>query len=297
MRNIGVVGVGKWGANLARNFTELGALRGTYDMKKRCTYSSLSEMLQDAGIEGVAIATPSWTHYEVAKQCLEADKHVLLEKPMCSSVAQGEELAAIAKEHNLVLLVGHVLRYHDAFLDLAKKVREGLLGEVRYIASTRLNDGRVRVEEDVLWSFAPHDISLMMEIVGDRPGSLTAVGGDYINHKVADVSLTSLEFFGDVKGHIFVSWLWPHREQKFVVLGSEGNAVFEGNRLTITTNTLNETIEFKTEPLRAECQAFLEAMKFGGPMWFPDAREGIEVLRVLGAATDSMNRRGERIWL
>jgi len=229
--NVAVVGVGYWGKNLVRNFDALGVLAALCDSDKSlgesCKkkypavkfYSKYSEVLADPGISGVALATPAVAHYEMAKAALEADKDVLVEKPLAIDVKHGEELVKLAESKNRILMVGHILRYHPAILKLHKLIHDGQLGKINYLYSNRLNIGKIRTEENILWSFAPHDISVMLSLLNEMPSHVSCSGGAYLSSSVTDVTLSHFEFPSGVQAHIFVSWLHPIKEQKLVVVG------------------------------------------------------------------------------
>src|SRR5437899_5465965 len=235
---VAVVGVGYWGKNLARNFHELGALAmlcdGERSVEERCghEYKSVrfcgdfSVVLRDPSISAIALATPATTHYEMAKAALEAGKDVFVEKPLAIDVKQGEDLVNLAAAQHRVLMVGHILRYHPAILKLQELIRDGALGKINYLYSNRLNIGKIRTEENILWSFAPHDISVMLALLNESPNRLSCQGGAYLNRDVSDVTLSHFEFPSGVQAHIFVSWLHPFKEQRLVVVGSEKMSVF-----------------------------------------------------------------------
>src|SRR5947209_12560438 len=231
--NVAVVGIGYWGKNLVRNFHELGALAmlcdGERSVEERCghEYKSVrfcedfSVVLRDSSISAIALATPATTHYEMAKAALEAGKDVFVEKPLAIDVKQGEELVGLAATQRRILMVGHILRYHPAILKLQQLIRDGALGQINYLYSNRLNIGKIRTEENILWSFAPHDISVMLSLLNENPTRVSCQGGAYLNRQVFDVTLSHFEFPSGVQAHVFVSWLHPVKEQRLVVVGSE----------------------------------------------------------------------------
>src|SRR5258708_9013062 len=222
---VSVVGAGYWGKNLVRNFHALGALETVCDVNEETlarmrhdyhvkTIKDLGGVLSDAIVNAVVIAAPAAQHYELAARALRAGKHVFVEKPLALNAREGKELVELAKKEGLVLMVGHILEYHPAIVELNRLVQEGHLGKIRYIYSSRLNLGKLRTEENILWSFAPHDISVILRILGEVPVHASAQGGSYLNPPIVDTTLTTLEFTGGVKHHIFVSWLYPFKEQK-----------------------------------------------------------------------------------
>jgi UDP-2-acetamido-3-amino-2,3-dideoxy-glucuronate N-acetyltransferase len=183
-------------------------------------------MLDDE-IQGVAIAAPAAQHYDLAKKCLRAGKDVYVEKPLALRVEEGRELTDIAKRHNRILMVGHILQYHPAILKLKEMIGAGELGRIQYIYSSRLNWGKLRTEEDILWSFAPHDISAILYLLDEMPTSVTATGGSYINSHICDTTLTACNFESGAKAHIFVSWLHPFKEQRMVFVCENRSAFFD----------------------------------------------------------------------
>lgn len=318
--SVAVVGCGYWGKNLVRNFHSLGALAAISDPDAeavaalRALYGTremtFTEILDDPAIRGVVVAAPAAQHHLLAREALAADKDVMVEKPLALTVAEAAELCRIAEERQRVLMVGHLLRYHPAFLKLKEIVDEGDLGRLQYLYSNRLNLGRVRREENILWSFAPHDISMILDLVGQEPDHVTAVGGIFLHKTITDTTTTHLSFPGGEGAHVFVSWLHPFKEQKLVIVGSEGMAVFNDNepwsrKLCLyrhridwiggrpePVKALAEPIELhEAEPLELECTHFLECIRTRATPR-TDGREGLRVLRVLHKAEDSMTTRG-----
>ena len=221
-----------------RNYWEMGKLRvicdkneevlagfqRQYDGVEVCL--ALHEALGREDIGGVVIATPAETHYRLAREALLAGKHVYVEKPLVLDEQEGEDLIALAGDKDLTLMVGHLLQYHPVFERLKDLVAGGDLGRINYIYSHRLNLGKIRREENILWSFAPHDISMILALAGEEPEAISATGGNYLHRRIADVTTTHLEFPSGLQSHIFVSWLHPFKEQKLVVVGDRKMAVF-----------------------------------------------------------------------
>lgn len=322
-QNVAVVGGGYWGRNLVRNFYELGALQAVCDLSKDTReelagkYPGLKltdnydSILNDNSIKGVVLATPAVQHYPMAKQALEAGKDVLVEKPLALTVAEGEELVQLAQAKNRVLMVGHILEYHPAVKKLVELVSTGQLGKILYIYSNRLNMGKIRTEENILWSFAPHDISVIIRLLGELPVAVSANGSAYINPDVADVTLTNLYFNSKVQAHIYVSWLHPFKEQKLVIVGNEKMAVFNDtaeDKLLLYNHRVNwvdhcpvaakgdaEVVALeKKEPLKEECLHFLESMRDRKtPLTGP--QNALDVLKVLSASQKSLEQDGQRI--
>lgn len=317
---VAVVGVGYWGKNLARNFYELGALEVLCDpeqsIAEECARnyegvrfcSEFRDVLADPSIDAVALATPAVRHYEMAKAALDAGKDVLVEKPLAVDVKHGEHLVQLAKASQRILMVGHILRYHPAILKLQRLIQDGVLGKIDYLYSNRLNIGKIRTEENILWSFAPHDISVMLSLLNEMPSHVTCQGSAYLNRDVPDVTLSHFEFPSGVQAHIFVSWLHPIKEQRLVVIGSEKMAVFDDtaehklvlyphrvewrNRIPTAVKKNGENVVLEEcEPLRAECQHFLQSVTSGiSPV--SDGAEGLRVLRVLDACQTALYNRG-----
>jgi UDP-2-acetamido-3-amino-2,3-dideoxy-glucuronate N-acetyltransferase len=322
---IAVLGCGHWGKNLARNFHALGALELVCDpaVEGRATASQIApgipvsakfeEALSNSGIDAVVIAAPAAFHYSLAKAALEAGKDVLVEKPLCLDEKEGEELVRLADRLGRVLMVGHLLQYHPCVRALQSLVASGELGKLQYITSTRLNLGKIRREENALWSFAPHDISVILSLTGGQPPEqVRCTGGDYLNQGIADTTLTAMRFQNGVRAHVFVSWLNPFKEQKLTVVGSSGLAVFDDTRpwaekLTIyrqhitwmdgqvpTPNKIKgePVVPPQSEPLSEECQHFLDCCR-GRYKPRTDGREGLLVLALLQAAQRSLDADGE----
>src|SRR5712671_1194296 len=317
---VAVVGVGYWGKNLARNFYELGALEVLCDpnqtVAEECERnykgvrfcSEYADVLADPSIDAIALATPAVRHYEMAKAALDAGKDVLVEKPLAVDVKQGEHLVRLAKTNQRILMVGHILRYHPAILKLQKLIRDGALGKIDYVYSNRLNIGKIRTEENILWSFAPHDISVMLALLNEMPTRVSCQGSAYLSQNVADVTLSQFGFPSGVQAHIFVSWLHPIKEQRLVVVGSEKMAVFDDtaehklvlyphkvewkNRIPTAVKANAEVVALDDhEPLRAECQHFLDCVETRkSPV--SNGAEGLRVLRVLDACQRALNNGG-----
>ena len=316
---VAVVGCGYWGKNLVRNFAQLGALAAICDPDPS-TAQSLAErydapvadfaaVLADPQVAGIAIAAPAALHATLARAAVEAGKHVFVEKPLSLTVESAQELCGLAERADRRLMVGHLLQYHPAFMRLRELLHEGALGRLQYLYSNRLNLGKVRREEDVLWSFAPHDISMILSLVGEEPVEVAAQGGSYLHKTIADVTTTHLAFPGGEQAHVFVSWLHPYKEQKLVVIGDRAMAVFDDAedwprklllyphkiewRASLPVPQSAEALPVPVaagEPLQLECRHFLDCIA-NGETPRTDGREGLRVLRVLARATAALNRR------
>jgi len=317
---IAVCGVGYWGRNLARNFHQLRALGGICepDPANRALaeqaypgvrfFPDLEAILADKTVRAVALATPAVTHYDLARRALQAGKDVFVEKPLALEVGQGEELVRLAAQHQRILMVGHILRYHPAVQVLRELIDGGELGRIQYVYSNRLNIGKIRTEENILWSFAPHDISVMLALLDEEPREVSCQGGSYLNENVADVTMSQFLFPSGVRAHIHVSWLHPFKEQRLVVIGSEKMAVFDDQaahklvlyphrvewrkRIPTAVKADGEPVEIETvEPLRAECRHFLECVETRRTP-VTDGQEGVRVLRILTACQASLEKEG-----
>jgi UDP-2-acetamido-3-amino-2,3-dideoxy-glucuronate N-acetyltransferase len=320
---VGVIGAGYWGKNLVRNFHLLGALECVCDTNEEtlervrqqervATTKDYNAILSDPAIDGVVVAAPAALHYDLAKRALEAGKHVFVEKPLALNAQEGRELVALAKAQNRILMVGHILEYHPAIIELNRLIREGHLGKIQYIYSSRLNLGKLRTEENILWSFAPHDISVILRILGELPEYATAHGGSYLNPPIVDTTLSTLEFRSGVKAHIFVSWLHPFKEQRLCVVGNEKMAVFDDlepeKKLVLYTHKIQwvdrkpvaerdggQVISIrKEEPLRKECEHFLECIRTSSRP-HTSGEDALQVLEVLDACGRSLNNSNPRV--
>lgn len=326
-RDTALIGGGYWGKNLARNFQQLDALHTICDASE-ATLASFSEgyesvakttsfdgVLKNESIKNIAIAAPAELHYRLAKQALVSGKNVFVEKPLCLTVVEGEELVALSKELNRVLMVGHLLQYHPCIEKIRSLVAQGELGRLQYITSNRLNLGKIRREENALWSFAPHDLSVILSLVGGQvPESLQCTGEAWLTPGIADTTLTAMKFGGGVRAHVFVSWLNPFKEQKLTVVGSRAMAVFddtlpwneklklyrhsikwEDGLVPTAGKTTGEAVEVEqSEPLRNECSHFLDCCeKQCQPR--TDGDEGLQVLRVLAMAQRSLESAGRSV--
>lgn len=318
---VAVVGCGQWGRNLARTFASLQALSIICDTNEdhlaaqaalhpgaRLT-RHFEDVLADEKIDAVALATPPALHYAQTRQALGAGKDVFVEKPLALRYDDGAELVKLAAALRRVLMVGHILQYHPAIVLLKDLVRGGELGRVRYIYSNRLNLGRVRTEENILWSFAPHDISVILDLAAAEPILVSASGGSYLQPGIFDVTVTNLLFANDVRAHIFVSWLHPYKEQRLVVVGDKKMAAFddvaERGKLKVfdkgidwrggapvARQTAETTLYFdEREPLRLECEHFLASIRDRTPP-LTDGASALKVLRVLEAGQLSLHRDG-----
>ena len=320
--NLALVGAGYWGKNLARVFHELGVLKHICDPSEETlkiesekypeikTTVSFSEIIASSKINAVAIAAPAEKHYSLVKKALLAKKHVYVEKPLAVKVKEGEELVELAKQQGQVLFVGHILHYHPAIQTIKKMILKGELGKLQYIYSNRLNLGKIRREENILWSFAPHDISVILSLLGEEPIEVNSNGSNILNPNIADTTLTKLKFPSGIQAHIFVSWLHPFKEQKLVIVGEDGMVVFDDTvpikkKLVLYSHqiswkngvpssekkegTLIDLTSQWKEPLKEEGRAFIDSIH--GKPAFTDGEEALKVLKVLQRAQISMDNK------
>ncbi|MCH8822206.1 MAG: Gfo/Idh/MocA family oxidoreductase [Planctomycetes bacterium] len=321
---IAVIGCGAWGGNIVRTLNTIGCLRSVVDpspagQKKARTLapdakvlSSFDQVLADHEIQAVMIATPAETHYSIASAAIAAGKDVFVEKPLTVQVNDAQDLVAQAKLADRILMVGHLLEYHPAILKLRELITSGELGKIYYIISNRLNLGKIRTEENALWSFAPHDIAVILRLVGAMPFEVVATGGCYVSPNIADVTVTQLLFDNGIRSHVFVSWLHPYKEQKLVVVGSKKMASFDdvNKKLLLYDQRVDwqqgqpvpvkgEGVEVQypdDEPLRQECEHFVNCVaKHERPL--TDGENGLRVLQVLHAAQRSLSTNGNPVRL
>jgi UDP-2-acetamido-3-amino-2,3-dideoxy-glucuronate N-acetyltransferase len=319
---VAVVGNGYWGSNLVRVFNELGALAAVCDsdpvkverLRREFTDVRIEEtfdsLLETPSPPAIVISTPAETHYGLARRALLAGKDVFVEKPLALKPAEGEELVQIAKSEGRLLMVGHVLLYHPAIVKLKELIDCGDLGRIQYIYSNRLNLGKIRREENILWSFAPHDISVILMLLGEMPETVSAHGGCYLHTVIHDVTVSTLAFPSGVRAHLFVSWLHPFKEQKLVVVGDRQMAVFDDveekdklclyphqiewvDRVPIPMKADAKVIPISAaEPLKEECRAFLQALGSRTDL-ASDGPKSLQVLRVLDACQRSLEFGGQ----
>lgn len=319
---VGVIGCGMWGRNLVRTFAGLGNLRAVADTDPVVAGASatehgvesrtVDELVAADDIDAVVIAAPARHHAQLALAALDHGKHTYVEKPLALTLSDAEQVVDRAAEAGRVLMVGHLLQYHPAFGALRDLVDRGELGALRYLYSNRLNLGRVRREENSLWSFAPHDISMILALVGDEPVDVWAQGSAFLNPGIADATVTHLRFPGGQQAHVFVSWLHPFKEQRLVVVGEKAMAVFDdargwADKLVLYRHTVDLSGPVPTadradavavalveeEPLRTECGHFLDCIATGhAPR--TDGAEGVRVLRVLARAEQALHAEPDR---
>ena len=317
-KNVAVVGCGHWGKNLVRNFSELGALAAvcdpdddlakSYAEKYNVGNLSFTAIINDPAIEGVVLAVPAPLHASMAIEVMNSGKHVYVEKPLGMNKVEAEDMISASKKNGVQLMVGHLLQYHPVFRAVRGLVESGELGALSYIYSNRLSFGKVRAEEDVIWSFAPHDISMILSLTGEEPELVRTESSSILQANIADTATVHMEFNSALKAHVSVSWLHPYKEQKLVVVGKKAMAVFDdtkpwGEKLALYRHVVRSSgslpslekaeVEYvevsQSEPLRNECQHFVDVVS-GDITPLTNGKEGLGVLNVLSAASLSQSK-------
>ena len=319
---VAVVGCGYWGKNIVRNFYNLGALKYIWDDDPAARAKmqeqhpglqvapSFEAVLSDPQVAGIVLATPAVVHYTQASMALKAGKHVFVEKPMALDLEEGRELVKIAADKGLTLMVDHLLRQHPAYVALKELVQSGALGRIRHINARRLNFGKIQGVEDVLWSVAPHYLSMVIGLLDKPPISVSARGESWVTPGIADLVESHLDFGGGVTAQITVSWINPIKEQKLVVIGEDKMAVFDDNRPwpeklclyphqitwanqrpTAVAGAEEKITLVETEPLTAQCRDFLGAI-VGEVKPITNGEEGLRVLEALTTLSASMKNSG-----
>jgi len=319
---IGVVGLGYWGPNLARNFDRLpdselawicdraeeARIRMARSFPDARTAAGVDELLADRRLDAVVVATPVSTHAALAERVLRAGKHCFVEKPLAQSTVDAERVVDAAREAGRVLMVGHLLEYHPGLEMLRGLAASGELGDIHYLYGNRLNLGKLRAEENALWSLGAHDVSVLLRLAGEEPYECTAVGEAYMRPEVEDVVFCYLRFPSGLAAHLHLSWLDPHKERRFTVVGSRKMATFDDmeleRKLTIYDKGFDEDFSSygeyiarsgdimsprvaNDEPLRIECQHFVDCVRAGrAPR--SDGDSGLRVVRVLEALQASL---------
>ena len=306
-----------------RNFHLLGRLSGLCDVDGKRAEAlgaqypgtrvyAFEEALADPGLNAIAIATPAAQHAPMAIAALNAGKDVFVEKPLALTAEDGRAMLETSRRQGRLLMVGHLLIHHPAIKAIQQLLRAGELGRLEYIYSNRLAMGKVRQEENALWSFAPHDISIILMLIGHMPIEVTAVGGTYLQPNIADVTISSFLFERGARAHVFVSWLHPYKEQRLVVIGSKKMVVFEDSRPSDKLMLFDKEIAWRDgqievtqpkgtpvpyaseEPLRNECAHFIECVETGSEPLTP-GEDGVKVLEVLEACQRSLSLNGEPV--
>jgi predicted dehydrogenase len=310
--SVGLVGLGYWGPNLARNFAALPECELAWccdaDAERRERFAGqfpsarftddLDELLGDPALDAVVLATPVPTHASLAVAVLEAGKHCFVEKPLAQSVADAELAVAAAAAAGRALMVGHLLEYHPGVLMLKEIVDSGELGELRYIYGNRLNLGQLRADENALWSLGAHDVSVVLALAGEEPYELSARGESYMREGIEDVVFGFMRFPSGLAAHLHLSWLDPHKERRFTVVGAKRMATFDdmeverkvtiydkgfdekSNSYIARAGEIRSPLVPKTEPLALECRHFIECVR-DGVRPRSDGESGLRVVRVL----------------
>ena len=295
---IAQAGLGNWGKNLLRNFSDLAEVRWLCDVneERRAEFpgarvtANFDDVLADDTVEAVVIATPVPTHYELSRRALEAGKHVFVEKPPAMRGAEIEELVDLAEERGKVLMPGHLLLYHPGVRKLKEIVDSGELGDVLYVYGNRQNLGTFRTNENALWSLGVHDLSVLLYLLEEEPAEVRAHGNAFLNRGVEDVVFCYLRFPSGKMAHMHLSWLDPHKIRRITVVGNDRMAVFDDmepeRKITVYDNWRTRTGDVyspkvdATEPLRLECEHFLRLVTGEGDPHKP-ARDAIPVVRAL----------------
>lgn len=325
---VGIIGYGYWGPNLARNFYELSstnlvAIADLNEERLKQVKSKYPQVIAthdyrelfDLDLDAVVVATPPATHHRIAKECMEHNLHVLIEKPMTLKSEDAEELIKLADAKNLTLMVGHIFSYNSAVHALKKYIDSGELGEIYYIDSARLSLGLFQPNSNVLWDLAPHDISILLYLLGEKPISVSAHGNPCVFDKIVDVAYLNLIFPNKIPAYVHVSWLDPCKVRRVTVVGSKKMAVYNDieneQKIKIYDKSVNVPPaytdggfdEFQcsyhsgditipniriAEPLRQECQHFIDCV-VNHTKPHSSGQEGWEVVKILEAAQYSMS--------
>jgi len=317
-KKVCVVGAGRWGKNHIRTLSELEALGGVVESNSevlnslKSTYPEIQyfsdlESALTHGFDGFTVATPAETHFDIARKIIENGHHILVEKPITMNSADALCLHELSIKHKVNLMVGHVLLFHPAFQKIKDLIEDGTLGDLQYIYSNRLNLGTIRTEENVFWSFAPHDIALFQWLTGSYPEMINSSGMDILQNGIHDTTVTTLEYPNKLMGHIYVSWLHPFKEHRFVVVGSKGMIRFEdsveGKPLVfydksieweegkpIPKNGSTWYVEYESGmPLTRELKYFVDHLN-GEPIKKANGESAIDVMKILEAATENITK-------
>ena len=317
-KNIAVVGCGHWGKNLIRNFSNLGALSAICDLNPELAKSfsqkfkvpnqNFQEIIYNEKIEGIVLSVPAPYHASMAIEAMNAKKHVFVEKPLAMNKDEAESMIESMRLNGVKLMVGHLLQYHPVFKAVLKLVESKKLGSLISINSNRLSFGKIRSEEDVIWSFAPHDISMILSLIGHEPEVVRTESSKILQPDISDTATVHMEFNSALKAHVSVSWLHPYKEQKLVVIGGDAMSIFDDSKtwnqkLALYRHRVKSTgglpnlekaeVEYlevpQSEPLRNECQHFLDVVS-GDTEPLTNGGEGLSVLKVLSASSLSESK-------
>ncbi|MBM3242983.1 Gfo/Idh/MocA family oxidoreductase [Candidatus Poribacteria bacterium] len=329
MIQLAIVGLGYWGPNLLRNFDQLSdcevkvccdlnddnLLRIEEQYPHVAITKNYKDLMADDELEAIVIATSAASHYNLVKEALHHHKHVFVEKPFVLNVEHATELVHLAEKTNRKLMVGHLMEYHPAIEKLKEIIQSGELGDIYYLYSQRVNLGQIRKDENALWSFAPHDLSIIMYLLETEPENVSARGQAYLQEGIEDVAFVNLQFPNKIMAQIQLSWLDPHKIRKTTVVGSKKMVVFDDMEATemlkiydkgVTSNgqfaSFGEALSLRfgdisipyvkmTEPLKLECQHFLNCIK-DNQIPRSDGHDGLRVVKVLQAAQESLDKSG-----
>lgn len=311
-----VVGAGYWGKNHIKTLYELGLLGGIVEENSKILkrfsnynislYKRLDEALENDNLLGFTVATPAETHFMIAKKIIKAEKHVLVEKPFVMSVKEAEDLIALADQNNVNLMVGHLLLFHPAIIKIKELIASGKIGNLKYIYSNRLNFGKIRNKENVLWNLAPHDFSIFQYLIESYPKKIQANGSLLLKGKIFDSVITNLEYPNGISGHVYSSWLHPFKEHRLVVIGSKGMIVFEDSSNNKLLKFYNKKVELndgfpkliegeeevinysKKMPLTEELKHFSNSLN-GGRIIIANKEHALEVTRIIIEASNQLN--------
>ena len=309
---IGVVGYGNWGKNHVRVLSELNLLGGVYDKfssskkssKKIKFYDSLDELIDN--VQGLIISSPANTHFEIAKKALETID-VLIEKPIAMKTSDVLTLQKLEKKHKKLIIVGHQLHFHPAIIKMHQLIEKGEIGKLKWIYSNRLNMGKIRPNENVLWSFAPHDLSLILKFIKSEISNLSVQASKILNNKIEDTTLSLLDFKNGQKAHVFVSWIHPFKEQRFVIVGDEGSIVFsdskKSNKLelykttiqkdgSISAHNMKNITYTEREPLKEQALYFMECIK-SRKVEINNSMDALKVTKILEESSNIINKKNK----
>lgn len=307
---IGVVGYGNWGKNHVRVLSELNHLGGVYDnliSSKKSNdkikfYDSLDDLIDN--VDGLIISSPATTHFKIAKKALKT-LDVLIEKPIAMKISDVLALQKLEKESKKLIVVGHQLHFHPAIIKMQELINQGAIGKLKWIYSNRLNMGKIRPNENVLWSFAPHDLSLILKFIKSEVSNLSVQASKILNNKIEDTTLTLLDFKNGQKAHVFVSWIHPFKEQRFVLVGDKGSMVFsdskKSNKLelyktiiqkdgSISSHDMENINYIDKEPLKEQALYFIECIK-SRKVDVNNSTDALKVTRILEESSKIINRK------
>ena len=307
---IGVVGYGNWGKNHVRVLSELNHLGGVYDnliSSKKSNdkikfYDSLDDLIDN--VDGLIISSPATTHFKIARKALKT-LDVLIEKPIAMKISDVLALQKLEKESKKLIVVGHQLHFHPAIIKMQELINQGAIGKLKWIYSNRLNMGKIRPNENVLWSFAPHDLSLILKFIKSEVSNLSVQASKILNNKIEDTTLTLLDFKNGQKAHVFVSWIHPFKEQRFVLVGDKGSMVFSDSKTSnklelyktiiqkdgsISSHDMENINYIDREPLKEQALYFIECIK-SRKVDVNNSTDALKVTRILEESSKIIKRK------